>query len=520
LRAVRDLDLAVEEGEAVGLIGPNGAGKTTVFDLVSGALAPDSGRILLMGEDVTRLGPEPRAEAGLARTFQNGRAFANLTVEENALVGAQRLRAAAKAGAARWAIELAEALSPAPRFRAEELTLKAEAAAALGLFGDRLAPRSGDFAYSLSYANRRRLEIARALASRPKLLLLDEPTAGMNPSETAEMLGFLKRLKASGQAMVVIEHKLSLVMSLSDRVVVMDGGEKIAEGAPEGVARDPAVVEAYLGSTRPLEAGRRGGRALDAPRAGAAGPAPGAPLLRLESIDAFYGPVQALCDLSLEVRPGEIVCLLGGNASGKSTTMKAVLGLVRPRSGEVLWEGRPVTRLPTPERVRLGIASVPEARRVFPEMSVEENLRMGAYLRRDERAIKEAEERVLGLFPRLGERLRQKGGSLSGGEQQMLAMARALMSSPRLLCMDEPTMGLSPRYVDEVLATVAELNRGGLAVLLVEQNANQALGIAHRGYVLRNGSLALEGPAGELAGDERVREAYLGSGSSKSQVER
>lgn len=235
-----------------------------------------------------------------------------------------------------------------------------------------------------------------------------------------------------------------------------------------------------------------------------------APLLALEGIDSFYGPVQVHKALSLEVGEGEVVCLLGGNASGKSTAMKIILGLHAPRSGEVLWKGERITRLPTAERIRLGIASVPEARRVFPDMSVEENLLMGAYVRRDKRGIRRDEERVLELFPRLRERLGQAGGSLSGGEQQMLAIARALMGNPRLVCMDEPTMGLSPLFVEKVLETVQRLNEEGMSVFMVEQNAHQALGIAHRGYVLQNGRLVLQGKAAELLDDPRIRDAYLG----------
>jgi branched-chain amino acid transport system ATP-binding protein len=238
-------------------------------------------------------------------------------------------------------------------------------------------------------------------------------------------------------------------------------------------------------------------------------------LLALKSIDTFYGPVQVHKGVSLEVGRGEIVCLLGGNASGKSTTMKVILGLLAPRSGEILWEGESVTRLATPERIRRGLASVPEARRIFADMTVEENILMGAYLRparsrEERRAVKRDAERVLELFPRLRERLRQQGGNLSGGEQQMLAIARALMGDPRLICMDEPTMGLSPRFVDIVLDAIRVLKDRGLSVFMVEQNAFQALGIAHRGYVLQNGSLVLQGAARDLLDDPRIRDAYLG----------
>ena len=235
-----------------------------------------------------------------------------------------------------------------------------------------------------------------------------------------------------------------------------------------------------------------------------------AELLRLAGIDTFYGPVQVHFGLDIAVGQGEIVCLLGGNASGKSTTMKVILGLVRPRAGTVTFDGADVTGLPTPEIVRRGIGSVPEARRLFPDMTVRENLLMGAYLRADRAAIAADLERMLALFPRVGERLAQRAGALSGGEQQMVAMARALMGRPRLICMDEPTMGLSPLFVDRVLELIAAINRQGTTIFMVEQNASLALSIAHRAYVLQTGRIALEGAAETLLHDPRIREAYLG----------
>ena len=233
-------------------------------------------------------------------------------------------------------------------------------------------------------------------------------------------------------------------------------------------------------------------------------------LLKLEHLDTFYGPVQVHFDVNFEVGRGQIVSLLGGNASGKSTTMKLILGLMRPRRGVVRFDGDDVTALATPQRVRRGIAAVPEARRLFGDMSVRENLLMGAYTRSDRAAVAEDYERVLGLFPRVRERLTQRAGTLSGGEQQMLAMARALMARPKLICMDEPTMGLSPLYVDKVLELIDAINRQGVTVFMVEQNASLALEIAHYGYVLQTGRVVLEGPAKALLDDERVRDAYLG----------
>jgi branched-chain amino acid transport system ATP-binding protein len=233
-------------------------------------------------------------------------------------------------------------------------------------------------------------------------------------------------------------------------------------------------------------------------------------LMALESVNTFYGPVQVHFDLSLAVGRGQIVCLLGGNASGKSTTMKIVLGLVKPQSGTVRFEGEPLNGLPTPQIVRRGVGSVPEARRLFGDMSVRENLLMGAFTRNDKKAVAQDLDRVLTQFPRLAERQAQRAGTLSGGEQQMVAMARALMGRPKLICMDEPTMGLSPLWVDRVLDLIASINKEGVTVFMVEQNASLALEIAHHAYVLQTGRIVLDGPAAALRSDPRIRDAYLG----------
>jgi len=235
-------------------------------------------------------------------------------------------------------------------------------------------------------------------------------------------------------------------------------------------------------------------------------------MLRLNQVVTHYGPIMALKGIDLHVDRGEIVCLLGGNASGKSTTMKTILGLVRPTSGTVEFEGRILDGLPTGKIVRQGIALVPEARRIFGRMTVWENLMMGAYVRSGEpqREIDGDMERIYGLFPRLRERTAQYAGTLSGGEQQMLAMGRALMARPKLLLMDEPSMGLSPAFVDQVFDIIQEINRQGTTILVVEQNASVALSIAHRGYVLQNGRIVLADSAAALLAADDVRRAYLG----------
>ena len=235
-------------------------------------------------------------------------------------------------------------------------------------------------------------------------------------------------------------------------------------------------------------------------------------MLELKDIVTHYGAMMALKGVSLEVKEGEIVCLLGGNASGKSTTMKSILGLVRPTEGSVHFEGKRIDQLATGEIVRRGISLVPEGRRIFGRMTVHENLVLGSYVRRlDPRAeIEQDLERVFNLFPRLRERTHQFGGTMSGGEQQMLAIGRALMSRPRLLLMDEPSMGLSPAFVDQVFDIIQEINGQGTTILVVEQNAAVALSVARRGYVMRNGLIAATDTAQTLLASEDVRRAYLG----------
>ena len=233
-------------------------------------------------------------------------------------------------------------------------------------------------------------------------------------------------------------------------------------------------------------------------------------LLEFRHIDTHYGDLHVLKDVNYEIKEGEIIALLGGNACGKSTTMKTIMGVVRPTRGQVIYDGQPIERLPTADRVRRGIAPVLEARRLFPRMTVFENLEMGAYLRKRGPEFDQDLERVYTLFPRVKERRNQIAGTLSGGEQQMVAMGRALMARPRLLCMDEPSMGLSPIYVEQTFDIVQEINRQGTTIFMVEQNANMALSIAHRAYVLQTGQVVLSGTASELRQNPLIREAYLG----------
>jgi branched-chain amino acid transport system ATP-binding protein len=234
------------------------------------------------------------------------------------------------------------------------------------------------------------------------------------------------------------------------------------------------------------------------------------PLLRIENLHTYYGHVHALKGIDLEVEEGEIVTLIGANGAGKSTTLRTISGLVRPREGHVEFNGQVLNHVPAHRIVQMGVCHVPEGRRIFTTLTVMENLMMGAYALKDEQAIRENLQRVFDLFPRLAERKNQLGGTLSGGEQQMLTIGRALMSRPRLLLLDEPSLGLAPMLVKAIFETIREINARGTTILLVEQNARAALKIAHRAYVLETGRVVLSGPAQELMRDERVRKAYLG----------
>lgn len=413
---------------------------------------------------------------------------------------------------------------PGPKSQRENQDVAERVGNEIDRFRERLGNRRGDYTYTLSYANRRRTEIARAHISEPKLLLLDEPTAGMNQSETAEVLRQLQHLKAQGHTILLVEHKIELVTALSDHVIAMDGGRIIVFGEPDEVRNNPQVVEAYLGKRREIRkttvaSGQKDILAkqnaieeadsiaqVDEPRRDASHGSGRPALLALDDVDIFYGQVHALQGVSIEVPKGAIVSLLGGNASGKSTTMKTILGLKKATNGTLTYEGRDITSLPTRRRVQSGIAAVPEARRIFPAMTVEENLLAGAYTRPRGSDIAGDVERMYERFPRLKERRTQQAGTMSGGEQQMLAFARALMSHPKIICMDEPTMGLSPKLVEDVLEQIARLrDELGVSVLMVEQQAELALSIADYGYVLQNGRIRLHGKASDLLHNPRFR---------------
>ncbi len=536
VRAVDDLSLAIAGGDVLGVVGPNGAGKSTLVQAISGFARPSAGRIRLFGKDVTRASPSRRAAIGLGRTFQTSRVFPALTVMESVLAGEQQRLIGSKDGRSIGPFgEVVAAILGSGSYLRRQRAMVGRAEVVMQLFGDRLWSRRDDPAHSLSYANRRRLDIARALVAEPRLLMLDEPTAGMNPTETAELAGVLEevRQRYPDMAVLLIEHKLDVIRRLTGRTIVINQGKIIVDAPPAEALAHPEVTAAYLG--RPSDAPR--GDAEEAPKAPSLASGSSEALssgldiercdveagdgaaraVVLSNVDVFYGPVQALFDVSIEVRQGEVVAVLGGNASGKSTVIKTVLGLTEVRSGTVELFGDAVAGRPTPARIALGLASIPEGRRMFAEMSVEDNLLLGAYVRRKDQDFDRANllARVYEEFPWLAERRGQLAGTLSGGEQQMLAMARAWLRRPRLLCIDEPSMGLAPVMVDRVYAILERWKRAGLTILMVEQSANRALELADRAYVLQNGRIAIAGDSADLRQDPAIRTAYLGAESDE-----
>ena len=522
LRAVDNVSFEAARGEVLSIVGPNGAGKSTLVQTITGFVRPSQGSILLDGTALVGLSPDGVAARGVARTFQTSRVFPALTVGDSVLVGTQRGLIGGGRNPTIFGSfsEPLAALVGLPRYRRRQAECAEKAEAVMRLFGERLWPRRDQPAHSLSYANRRRLEIARALVAEPDLLLLDEPTAGMNPTESHELADVLLTLRERFPQMtvVLIEHKLDIVRRLAKRTIVMGQGRVLIDDEPEAALADPEVAAAYLGRGSGIArtaATANAPMALDMP-----GADPGVAAVTLENVDVFYGPVQALFNVSLDVRVGEAVAVLGGNASGKSTTIKAVLGLVKPAQGKVHLFGKDTAGLTTTAIVASGLASIPEGRRMFAELTVRDNLLMGAYPRRHAgaAALNGDLERVLDEFPWLKERLGQLAGTLSGGEQQMVAMARAWLRKPRLLCIDEPSMGLSPAMVDRVYEILARWKAQGLTILMVEQSANRALELVDRAYVLKNGAIDLAGDARALAANPAVRQAYLGGAAAERSV--
>jgi ABC-type branched-subunit amino acid transport system ATPase component len=507
IQALNNVDVTVSPGTVHGLIGPNGAGKTTLFNVITGLQPPTRGRVRFEGRDITGMAPHIRARRGMARTFQRLELFDTLTARENVQMAAETQRRRLPTG-----------VSPdsATQSLLEQVGISD------------VADEPTD---SLPTGLARLVELARAMATTPSVLLLDEPSAGLDQQETEALGHVLLRLASEGMAVLLVEHDMSLVMSICHRVSVLHYGEIIASGDPTSVQADPAVQAAYLGTesaplpespTDPVAAvvqpvttpGTVGEPAspvglvvLGADRV--TPPATGAePILELLDVRAAYGRIEVVHGVSLSIPHGSVLALLGPNGAGKSSVLKVTSGRLTPTAGSVRFNGQEIGRSSSEQLARRGLCAIPEGRAIFPNLTVAENLLMYTYRGKDVKAS-DIEEKSYFRFPVLGQRRRQLAGRLSGGEQQMLALARALYTNPRLLLLDEISMGLAPLVVAELYDLVGQLVASeDITVLLVEQFAQMALTIADHVAVMVNGRIVRFGTPAEVGNN--LMSAYMG----------
>lgn len=479
--AVNGLGFEMPPGAVTSLIGPNGAGKSTALNMLSGFYVPSAGRFSLGEQDLTGQPAHRMAREGVARSYQTSQLFGSLSVEDNVALAACRGRLGPMLGAA---------ILHGPHVRERSRALL-RACGYQGAFGASAA--------DLPHVDRRLVEIARALALDPEVLLLDEPAAGLSREDKARLAQLLRRIAESGVGVLLVEHDMALVMSVSDQVVVLDAGQRLATGSAAEVRDDPAVRRAYLGE----------GAMLASKASRTRGTGPGGEVLHVGRLEASYGGgAPVLHGIDLQVRRGEMVALLGANGAGKSTLMRSIAGLHRPVKGGIGFLGEDLTGLSAEQVVVRGLVLVPEGRQVFPELSVLDNIRLGAFRCPD--GVEVRVEQMLERFPRLRERLTQRAGLLSGGEQQMLALARGLMAKPALLLLDEPSLGLAPKVIEELFEALDHLRDEDMTLVLVDQMAALALSLADRACVIEGGEVVAQGSAAEMRSNPALQKAYLG----------
>ena len=486
LKAIDDVSFSIEKGDLGAVIGPNGAGKSTLFNLITGHIRPDVGNVIYKGKNITNLAPHEISRLGMGRSFQRVNIFSKLSTFQN-------VQLSLLAGEDRHKNIYASA----------QKMLKKRTREIIETVG--LADIADSEAGLLSYGDQKRLEIGIALGGSPEVLLLDEPTAGMSPEDTVDFTRFISEIaRQEGLTILFVEHDMEVVFGISQYIRVLHQGAIIAEGTPQQIKDNEEVQQIYMGGveigdkTAPDQAAgfspesRKGGNSL----------------LRVEQIDTFYDASHILFDVSLEVKEGEVVSLLGRNGVGKTTTLRSIMGLTPPCKGEVSFKGQNLARKRPYEVSRAGIGLVPEDRVVFPDLTVRQNLEIAQ--KGNDAPGAWRIEKLFEIFPVLETRQSQLGGTLSGGEQQMLTIARTLMGNPKLLLLDEPSEGLAPKIVKNLFDQLKLLKDQGLSILLSEQNSHFALMLADRVYVLEKGRVCWQGLPAELLSSPDVMKQYLG----------
>jgi branched-chain amino acid transport system ATP-binding protein len=489
-QAVNDVSFNLQSGELLALIGPNGAGKSTTFNLVNGQLAPDSGSITLDGVSLLGRKPHELWRMGVSRTFQMAQTFGSLTVAENV----------------QMALLSADGKSLAPWQRATHY----RRADALQLLEQvQLDTQANRPCNALAYGDVKRLELAMALANEPRLLLMDEPTAGMAPDERHALMTLTRSLvNQRGVAVLFTEHSMDVVFEHADRVLVMARGALIAQGTPAQVQADAQVQTVYFGSGKTFGNVGSSGDAkaqqhqevtpvpgtADAVETSVPAAAVASPLLSVQGLNAWYGEAQVVFHSDLHVQRGEVVALIGRNGAGKSSTLKAIMGLMPRRTGSVLFAGQDISNTEPYQAAQLGLGYVPEDRRIFTDLTVLENLQLGVQATRrfaDGMATPQwSLEQIFALFPNLADMQQRPASHMSGGEQQMLTVARTLMGNPLMVLLDEPSEGVAPVIVEQMGEMILALKRQGVSVLLSEQNTHFAQWVSDRSYTLDRGVLS------------------------------
>ena len=488
--ALEDVDVELEPGKILGVIGPNGSGKSTLFNCITGFVPLASGEIWSDGENLTGQSADRRIRTGIARTFQTPRIDADVTVLTSVLCGYLTSVDSGLAGSA----------VGRPRVWQDERRITADAQQLLADFD------LTDIAHvpmgQLSMGQLRMVDVLRAMAMRPRYLLLDEPAAGLSVPEQELLMDGIRRIAAQGIGVLLVEHNFALVRQVADEVVVLQKGRKLVAGPPAEVALDPRVVDAYLGV---------GSTTLREDRAPVTVTADSV-VLECENLQVAYGRAEVCAGLSFSVHAGEIMALLGPNGAGKSSLLSALAGIRlenRRWRGTISLAGEDITSMPAEQRPVSGLAFVPEGRgNVFVGMTVDENIQLGLRGSPSEERDR-IETMILEVFPALPALMKAKAGLLSGGEQQMVSIAMALASDPKVLMLDEPTQGLAPAILDVLVAAFAELRSNGMGVLLAEQNQAFAAVQADRFVALRHGELVSTGTSEQLSNRDEIAAVYL-----------